>query len=331
MTRSPKDTVKADEYAPVFHTKMGLGTPSLTPASGASTIYALAVTVSASVPTPEQPGDAAGVELRFTIDGSSVSSASELFPTLGLTLTANTTLRVKAFHALYFSSAEASTFYHVELAARSSPVLPLALQPPSIMREVPEGTQLQIGRTGHGDLWWTLLPSLLPDCSSVSESQWQLYDYALLLSVPSSYTLCAYVKESGYQQSAISHAQLAVRPWTQPVSIVSNSNLSLSTQVAALTLSMASQSGAAIWFTLEPSRTNQSLCDAQVQAAAIAPNLTLAANDDWQRVVDKENGGGVQLAEKVRKRKEALAAGALERASHTSSTAHHLPIPPVSH
>ena len=68
------------------------------------------------------PSDAAGVELRYTTDGSSVTSSSDLFPTLDLTLNANTTLRVRAFHSLYFASNEVSAFYFVEIPARSAAV-----------------------------------------------------------------------------------------------------------------------------------------------------------------------------------------------------------------
>ena len=232
-----------------------------------------------------QSVDAANVELRYTTDGASVTTSSALFPTLGLTLSANTTLKVRAFHTLYYASEEVSSFYYVEIAARSAPVLPLALQS-SAVREVPIGSLLQIGRSGEGQLFYVLTSSSLPDCSSATG--WQQYTTAMPLATPATFTLCAYVKQIGYVRSAYSRAMFVVRPWAQTVSIQSSANVTsaISPHVGALTLTMSSEAGATIWFTLEPPRVNGTLCNAVAQAARIAPNLTLAANDNWQSYLD---------------------------------------------
>ena len=95
--------------------------------------------------------------------------ASSLFPMLGLTIHANATLRVRAFHPLYYDSDEDSDFFFVELASRSAPVLPLALQS-DVAREVPAGAQIQLGRSGQGILYYSLESGLLADCTSVGDS-----------------------------------------------------------------------------------------------------------------------------------------------------------------
>ena len=64
-----------------------------------------------------------------------------------------------------------------------------------------------------------------------------------------------------------------------------NVTSAISPHVGALT-AMSSEAGATIWFTLEPPRVNGTLCNAVAQAARIAPNLTLAANDNWQSYLD---------------------------------------------
>ena len=114
----------SDEYTPFFHTKQKLGTPVIDTPGGIGHVYALQVTVSVTIPVPAQPVDSGAIELRYTMDGSSVSMASSLFPMLGLTIHANATLRVRAFHPLYYDSEEDNAFFFVELASRSAPVLP---------------------------------------------------------------------------------------------------------------------------------------------------------------------------------------------------------------
>ena len=269
----------------VLYTKLALPAPVISPTSGEATVYTVSAppTVSAAT-TPEHASDASAVEYRYTTDNTNVTASSPLLPAAGLELTSNTTVRVRAFHSAYYTSDESMAFFHVELAARSEPVLPLALTQ-GVVREVPAGTELQIGRSGEGQLWYVLSTSSTPDCS-LSSSEWTAYSQTLTLASASSLTICSYVKEAGYMASEVARAELIVRPWSQPVLIQQlDSSSPLSSDQGALTLVMSAQPGAVIWYTLEPSTANETLCDARARAASVAPNLTLAADDTWQSVL----------------------------------------------
>lgn len=87
--------------------------------------------------------------------------------------------------------------------------------------------------------------------------------------------------------SGVEQAQIDVRDWTEPVQIYSPVATQSSPHRGSLTLTMGSEAGATIWYTLEPS-DHSTLCDARAQAASIAPNLTLAADAEWSSVINTE-------------------------------------------
>ena len=298
----------SEETLVIFHTEVPLPRPSLSPLAGAARAYPLAVRLHANA-TAEEPSDSDGVVVRYTIDGSNVSADSPILPPvpIGATLRGNTTVRARAYHDLYYASEESIAFYHVLLPSRSYPQLPLALQHTTQgAREVPEGTQLQIGRVGTGHLWYALFPAASPtntrdmavaQCEELQLTEWQLYTRTLTLTtasgalgVSSSLVLCACLREWGYVDSPIMSAALILRPWARTVSILHDAQQPVAgneaaTVESALTVTMRADDGAVVWYILEPHNGSSPLCDARAVAFHAAPNLTLAADDAWLGVL----------------------------------------------
>ena len=299
----------------VFHTKVALPRPSLSPLGGVAHAHPLAVHLSANA-TAEEPSDSDGVVIRFTTDGTNVSADSQILPPLpiGLVLRENTTLRARAYHELYYASEESVAFYHVLLPSRSYPQLPLALQHTMQSTvggrqgalEVPEGTQLQIGRVGAGSVWFALLPAASPtnshaiaatQCEQLQLTEWQPYTRALTLSPTSravsggsGLILCACLREWGYMDSGIVSSALTLRPWSGPVSIYHDAyepkvDDGAATVASALTVTMRADDGAVVWYILEPYNGSSSVCAARAVAFRTAANLTLAADNDWLQVL----------------------------------------------
>ena len=273
----------SDEYAPVFHTKVALGTPSLSPAgsdsAGESNIYELAVTVNATVPAPVQSVDAENVQLRYTMTAqrhnkqcSSLPSASPSPP-----IQPQSALP----HPLYASEEVLLHFVEISTPAQSfrSPRSRVQCARHQLAAFFRLDARVRVSS-------FTCSPPR-PYQTARQRPDGNIHD-AMPLTTRATFTLCAYVKQIGYIRSAYSRAMFVVRPWAQTVSIQSSANVTsaISPHVGALTLTMSSEAGATIWFTLEPPRVNGTLCNAVAQAARIAPNLTLAANDNWQNYLD---------------------------------------------
>ena len=275
-----------------LHTKVALPPPSLSQPGGPALAYPLTVNLTANAST-EDPADVALVIIRYTTDDTDVSGNSPQLPASGLVLTSNTTVRVRAFHPLYFDSAETAQSYHVLLPPRSHPQLPAALQLGG-PREVPEGAQLQLASTGGGELRYRLRPvnnpstpaqpcDTLPEVLAAPQGSWSRYEGTLTLTRSSEeLQLCAYVHEYGYMPSAVASAQLRVRPWTQPVRIVT---LEPPQGPPTVTVTLAGPDGAIVWYALE-AIDDSPLCEARAMAARVAPNLTLAADDAWLHAME---------------------------------------------
>ena len=277
----------SEEYAAIFHTRVKLLVAAVHPSGGLSTIYPLSVTINATIPSLEHLQDTSGVVLRYTTDTSNVTASSSVFPTMGLKLTSNTSLRTRAFHPLYFESDETNSFFYVSPPPRSFPKFPVALQTDEV-RTVPVGTQIQIGQTGDSDaaLYYAMLPSPQPDCTSIGS--WMVYSSSIILTLPSDVTICAITRENGYQPSAAAQAYIRVQKRAKPVKIV-QSNLSAippPVHTGGLEWTMSSEGGATIWYAYELPAANWSICQAHIQAASIASNLTLAADGQWQDAID---------------------------------------------
>ena len=153
-------------------------------------------------------------------------------------------------------------------------------------REVPVGTQLQVSATGPGQIWTNLGETqggISPADHCRALRSWSRYESSLRLTQPTpNSTLCVYVTEHGYLDSAVAHAQLQVRPWTQPVQILQQPAAPSNAELPELTVTIAGQDGAAIWYTLE-AHNDSTLCEAKVHAFHLAPNLTLAADAAWRQ------------------------------------------------
>lgn len=270
-----------------LHTKMALPAPRFSLPGGPALAYPLAVNLTANA-SAEDPTDVPHVIMRYTTDNTEVGGSSPQLPASGLLLSSNTTVRLRAFHPLYFDSAEAVQSYHVLLPPRSQPQLPVALQPGGA-REVPEGARLQLASTGGGELRFMLSevssPSVPgqpcgtpPQVFAAPHGAWSRYQGTRTLTRSSAeLQLCAYVHEHGYMPSAVSSAQLRVRPWTQPVRIVT---LEPPPGPPTVTVTLAGPEGAIVWYALE-AVDDSPLCEARAMAARVAPNLTLAADDAW--------------------------------------------------
>ena len=278
----------SEELTLILHTKVSLPEPTVhPPLAGLARPFPLVVSVMANT-SAEHAVDEGEVRLRFSADGTNVTEASAPFPSKGVTLHRNTTLRLRSFHPLYFPSPQQETFFFVLEPSRSRPVLPLALQLQG-PREVPTGTQVQLAASGAGQIWYSLEEgsdglSASQHCDAAHE--WSRYGRILQLTQPSAgQILCAYVSEHGYLNSQAVHAELRVRPWTQPVQIMQQPIARTpGTSGPELTVTIAGQDGATIWYSLEPSNESR-LCDAKVRAVKLAPNLTLAANAEWREAL----------------------------------------------
>ena len=286
----------SEELNLTLHTKVALSKPRLSRPGGTALAYSLEANLTANA-SAEDPADIPAVVLRYTSDGTNVSSSSLQLPASGLVLTRNTTVRVRAFHPLYFDSEETVQFYHVLLPPRSHPQLPIALQLGG-PREVPEGAQLQLASTSGGELRFSLGPTadnsahpepcgaLLGTLSPIGA--WSRYEGTLTITrsggTDGELLLCAYVHEYGYMPSAVVSAQLHVRPWTQPVRLVT---LEPPQGPPTITLTFAEPDGAVVWYVLE-ALNNSALCEARAMAARIAPNLTLAADGVWRDAMQQQ-------------------------------------------
>ena len=270
-----------------LHTKVALPAPRFSRPGGPALAYPLAVNLTANA-SAEDPADVPHVIIRYTTDNTEVGGSSPQLPASGLLLSSNTTVRLRAFHPLYFDSAEAVQSYHVLLPPRSHAQLPAALQPGGV-REVPEGARLQLASTGAGELRVMLSevssPSVAgPPCGTPPQvfaaphGAWSRYEGTLTLTRSSAdLQLCAYVHEHGYMPSAVSSALLRVRPWTQPVRIAT---LEPPPGPPTVTVTLAGPEGAIVWYALE-AIDDSPLCEARAMAARVAPNLTLAADAAW--------------------------------------------------
>ena len=270
-----------------LHTKVALPPPRFSQPGGPALAYPLTVNLTANA-SAEDPADVPLVIIRYSTDDTDVSGSSPQLRASGLLLASNTTVRVRAFHPLYFDSEEAVQSYHVLLPPRSHPQLPVALQLGG-PREVPEGAQLQLASTGGGELRFALrqvnspsVPaqpcSTPPEVLATPQGSWSRYEGTLTLTRGSDeLQLCAYVHEYGYMPSAVASAQLRVRPWTQPVRIAT---LEPPRGPPTVTLTLAGPDGAIVWYALE-AIDDSALCEARAMAARVAPNLTLAADDAW--------------------------------------------------
>ena len=270
-----------------LHTKVALPAPRFSQPGGLALAYPLAVNLTANA-SAEDPTDVPHVIIRYTTDNTEVGGSSPQLPASGLLLSSNTTVRLRAFHPLYFDSDEAVQSYHVLLPPRSQAQLPVALQPGGV-REVPEGARLQLASTGGGELRVMLSevssPSVPgqpcgtpPQVFAPPHGAWSRYQGTLTLTRSSAeLQLCAYVHEHGYMPSAVSSALLRVRPWTQPVRIAT---LEPPPGPPTVTVTLAGPEGAIVWYALE-AIDDSPLCEARAMAARVAPNLTLAADDAW--------------------------------------------------
>ena len=289
----------SSELSLSLHTKVALPPPCFSQPGGPALAYPLTVNLTANA-SAEDPADVPLVVIRYTTDGTAVSGSSPQLLASGLLLTSNTTVRVRAFHPLYFDSDEAAQSYHVLLPSRSHPQLPVALQLGG-PREVPEGSQLGLASTAGGELRFTLRQVNNPSvpaqpCSTPpevlaapegewSQGSWSRYEGTLTLTRSSAeLQLCAYVHEYGYMPSAVASAQLRVRPWTQPVRIAT---LEPPRGPPAVTVTLAGPDGAIVWYALE-AIGDSALCEARAMAARVAPNLTLAADDAWLHAMRRQ-------------------------------------------
>ena len=283
----------SDELHLTLHTKVALPLPNLSQPGGPLLAYPLAVRLTANV-TAEDPADSVSVVFRYAMDGANVNSSSPQLPASGLVLSRNTTLRVRAFHPLYFASAEATQFYHVLLPSRSRPLLPLALQPAG-PREVPMGAQVQLASIGPGEVRYRFAAPAHPDpCgepadefeAALADGAWSRYGGTLTLSLQHGpeVVLCVYVHEYGRIPSAVESALLQVRPWTQPVRIMA---LEPPDGLPTVTVMLSSPEGAVVWYALE-AINGSALCEAKAMAARVAPNLTLAANGAWAEAMQEQ-------------------------------------------
>ena len=277
----------SEELTLLLHTKVPLPEPTLHPLAGEARPFPLAVSVMANA-SAEHAVDEGEVTLRFSADGTNVTEANAPFPPNGVTLHRNTTLRLRSFHPTYFPSPQQERFFFVLEPSRSQPLLPLALQLQG-PREVPVGTRVQLTASGAGQIWYSLEEgsdglSAAQHCDAVHA--WSRYERVLQLAQPSAgQILCVYVFEHGYMNSQTVHAQLRVRPWTQPVRIMQQSIAPTpDAPRPELTVTIAGQDGATIWYSLEPSNESR-LCDAKVRAVKLAPNLTLAADSEWREAL----------------------------------------------
>ena len=287
----------SEEFHLTLHTKVALPTPHLSQPGGPTLAYQRHVHLTAYASAAD-PADIPGIVLRYTSDGTTVSIGGPELPASGLFLTSNTTVRVRAFHTLYFDSEETMQFYHVLLPPRSHPQLPVALllgEP----REVPEGAQLQLASTGGGKVRFRLGPTAdhldhFEPCGAPPETlspigEWSPYESTLTITrgnTDGNLLLCVYVHEYGYMPSAVASTQLRVRPWTQPVRLVT---LEPPQGPPTVTVTFAEPDGAVVWYVLE-ALNESSLCQARAMAARVAPNLTLGADGAWLDAMQQQAG-----------------------------------------
>jgi hypothetical protein len=287
----------SEELHLTLHTKVALPKPRLSQPGGPALAYPREMYLTANA-SADDPADIPAVVLRYTLDGTNVSISSPELPTSGLIFTSNTTVRVRAFHTLYFDSEETVQFYHVLLPSRSYPQLPVALLLGG-PREVPEGALLQLASTGGGELRFRFGPtadhSAHPEpCGAPPETlspigEWSPYASTLTITrgdTDGELLLCAYVHEYGYMPSAVASAQLRVRPWTQPVRLVT---LEPPRGPPTVTVTFAEPDGAVVWYVLE-ALNESTLCKARAMAARVAPNLTLAADGAWLEAMQQQAG-----------------------------------------
>ena len=288
----------SEELHLTLHTKVALPKPHLSHPGGSALAYPRDVHLTAHA-SADDPADIPAVVLRYTLDGTNVSINSPELPTSGLILRSNTTVRARAFHTLYFDSEETVQFYHVLLPPRSHPQLPVALLLGG-PREVPEGAQLQLASTGGGELHFRLGPTAdhsahpkpcgaPPETLSPAIGEWSPYESTLTITrgnTDGELLLCAYVHEYGYMPSAVASAQLRVRPWTQPVRLVT---LEPPQGLPTITVTFAEPDGAVVWYVLE-ALNESTLCKARAMAARVAPNLTLAADGAWLEAMQQQAG-----------------------------------------
>ena len=288
----------SEELHLTLHTKVALPKPYLSHPGGSALAYPRDVHLTAHA-SADDPADIPAVVLRYTSDGTNVSINSPELPASGLILTSNTTVRARAFHTLYFDSEETVQFYHVLLPPRSHPQLPVALLLGG-PREVPEGAQLQLASTGGGELLFRLGPTAdhsahpkpcgaPPETLSPAIGEWSPYESTLTITrgnTDGELLLCAYVHEYGYMPSAVASAQLRVRPWTQPVRLVT---LEPPQGLPTITVTFAEPDGAVVWYVLE-ALNESTLCKARAMAARVAPNLTLAADGAWLEAMQQQAG-----------------------------------------
>ena len=118
----------------------------------------------------------------------------------------------------------------------------------------------------------------VPEVLAPPQGAWSRYEGTLMLTRSDELELCAYVHEYGYMPSAAARVQLRVRPWTQPVRIVTLEPPQ--GPPPTVTVTLAGPDGAIVWYVLD-AVNNSALCEARAMVARVAPNLTLAADDAW--------------------------------------------------
>ena len=79
-----------------------------------------------------------------------------------------------------------------------------------------------------------------------------------------------------------------MREWTHPVEILHAGAVAEDASQAQLGLTMRADDGAVVWYTLEAWGGGE-LCAARAHALELAPNLTLAADDDWLEHLNVED------------------------------------------